>query len=224
MGKTNRLLSYITKNIAITFKNTKYAKNCSIHTGIPVRPKKKANSKSKLKRIFVVGGSQGAKIFSKLIPKLIKNFSSRSKENLIVVQQVRKEDVELTKNFYKKIRINSIIENFFHDIYDQFDKADLIISRCGSSTLAEIELYNKFSVLIPLPSATNNHQYFNAVEFKKNNQCLICDERKFNSQKISKEIEKIVFKKKLHKIKSSKKFNSKLSLLNFIKKIIVENA
>ena len=60
MGKTNRLLSYLTKNIALTFKNTKYAKSCSIHTGIPVRPKRRANRKSKLKRIFVVGGSQGA--------------------------------------------------------------------------------------------------------------------------------------------------------------------
>ena len=62
------------------------------------------------------------------------------------------------------------------------------------------------------------------VEFKKNNQCLICDESKFNLKKISQEIEKIVFKKKLHKIESSKKLNHKLSLLNFIKKIIIENA
>ena len=177
MGKTNRLLSYLTKNIALTFKNTKYAKNYSIHTGIPVRPKKRANSKSKLKRIFVVGGSQGAKIFSKLVPKLIENFKQQIKKKLIVVQQVRKEDIELTINSYKEMKIKSIIENFFDDIYDQLNKADLIISRCGSSTLAEIELYNKFSVLFPLPSATNNHQYYNAVEFKKNNQCIICDER-----------------------------------------------
>ena len=225
MGKTNRLLSYFTKNIALTFKNTKYAKNCSIHTGIPVRQKKKrAYSKSKLKRIFVVGGSQGARVFSKLVPKLIENFSSRSKKQLIVVQQVRKEDMELTIKSYKKMKIKSIIQNFFDDIYDQLDKADLIISRCGSSTLAEIELYNKFSVLIPLPSATNNHQYSNAIEFKKNNQCIICDERKFNFKKISKEIEKIVFREKMHKIEASKKLNSELSLLNFIKKIIVENA
>ena len=224
MGKTNRLLSYLTKNIALTFKNTKYAKNYSIHTGIPVRPKKEANSKSKLKRIFVVGGSQGAKIFSKLVPKLIENLSSRSKKKLIVVQQVRKEDIELTINSYKEMKIKSIIENFFDDIYDQLNKADLIISRCGSSTLAEIELYNKFSILFPLPSSTNNHQYYNAVEFKRNNQCIICDEREPNLKKISMEIEKIVFKKKLHKIESSKKLNRKLSLLNFIKKIIVKNA
>ena len=224
MGKTNRLLSYLTKNVALTFKNTKYAKNCSTHTGIPVRPKKRAYVKSKFKRIFVVGGSQGAKIFSKLVPRLIENFSSKSKKQLIVVQQVRKEEIELTKNSYKEMKIEAIIDNFFDDIYDQLNKADLIISRCGSSTLAEIELYNKFSVLFPLPSATNNHQYYNAVEFKKNNQCLICDEREFDSKKISMEIEKIVFKKKLHKIESSKKLNCKLSLLNFIKKIIVENA
>ena len=224
MGKTNRLLSYLTKNIAITFKNTKYANNCSIHTGIPVRPKKRLKSKSKFKRIFVVGGSQGAKIFSKLVPKLLENLSSRSKKKLIIVQQVRKEDMELTRNSYKEMKIKSIIDNFFDDIYVQFNKADLIISRCGSSTLAEIELYNKFSVLFPLPSATNNHQYYNAVEFKKNNQCLICDERELNFKKISMEIEKIVFKKKLHKIESSRKLNRKISLLNFIKKIIVENA
>ncbi len=224
MGKTNRLLSYLTKNIALTFKNTKYAKNFSIHTGIPVRPKKKSHNKSKLKRIFVVGGSQGAKIFSKLVPKLIENLSISSKKKLIVVQQVRKEDIELTINCYKEIQIKSIIKNFFDDIYDQFDKADLIISRCGSSTLAEIELYNKFSLLFPLPSSTNNHQYHNAVEFKKNNQCLICNEKKFDFKKISKEVEKIVFKKKLHKIGASKKLNRKLSLLNFIKKTIVENA
>ena len=224
MGKTNRILSYLTKNIALTFKNTKYAKNCSIYTGIPVRPKKRANSKSKLKRIFVVGGSQGAKIFSKLVPKLLENLSSRSKKNLIVVQQVRAEDVELTKKSYKEMKIKSVIENFFDDIYHQLNQADLIISRCGSSTLAEIELYNKFSILFPLPSATNNHQYYNAIEFKKNNKCLICDERELNLKKISMEIEKIVFKRKLHKIQSSKKLNRKLSLLNFIKKIIVENA
>ena len=83
---------------------------------------------------------------------------------------------------------------------------------------------NKFSILFPLPSSTNNHQYFNAVEFKKNNQCLICDERELNLKKISVEIEKIVFKKKIRKIVSSRKLNRKLSLLNFIKKIIVENA
>ena len=109
MGKTNRLLSYLTKNIALTFKNTKYAKNCSIHTGIPVRPKKRANSKSKLKRIFVVGGSQGAKIFSKLVPKLIENLSSRSKKKLIVVQQVRKEDMELLINSYKEMKIKPYV-------------------------------------------------------------------------------------------------------------------
>ena len=42
MGKTNRLLSHLTKNIALTFKNTKYAKHYSIHTGIPIRKKKKS--------------------------------------------------------------------------------------------------------------------------------------------------------------------------------------
>ena len=224
MGKTNRLLSYLTKNIALTFKNTKYARSYSTFTGIPVRRKKNVTqSKSKYKRIFVVGGSQGAKVFAELVPKIIEKFSRTSRMKLIVVQQVRKEDIKLTMNSYKEMKIKSTIKYFFDDIYTQLSKADLVISRCGSSTLAEIELYNKFSVLFPLPSATNNHQYFNAVEFKKNNQCLICDEKELNFSRISKKIEKIVFKRKLHQIELSKKLNHRLSLLNFIKKKIVEN-
>ena len=105
MGKTNRLLSHLTKNIALTFKNTKYAKDHSFYTGIPVRRKKSSHHKSKLKRIFVVGGSQGTKIFSKLVPKIIENFTEESKTQLIVVQQVRKEDMKLTINAYKEIKI-----------------------------------------------------------------------------------------------------------------------
>ena len=81
MGKTNRLLSYLTKNIALTFPNTIYARDHSIHTGIPVRKKQQKHiKKTKSKRIFIVGGSQGANIFSELIPKIINNFSNTSKK------------------------------------------------------------------------------------------------------------------------------------------------
>ncbi len=225
MGKTNRLLSYLSKNIALTFTNTKHARDYSVHTGIPVRKKKlKPKRITKTKTIFIVGGSQGASIFSNLIPKILENFSDFSKRKLIVVQQVRKVDEKFTAKLYRKMKVKFILKEFFDDIYSQFNQADLIISRCGASTLAEIELYKKFSVLFPLPSAMNNHQYFNAIEFRKKNPCLLLDERDLNIIKISKEIEKIIFiNKKLHKIKTNKQLNHKLSLSNLIRKVLINN-
>ena len=81
--------------------------------------------------------------------------------------------------------------SFFHNIYDEIYNADVIISRCGASTLAEIEYFNKFSILFPLPNSADNHQYYNAHEFKKNNKCEIIDQSDVNVKKLSSLIEKI---------------------------------
>ena len=140
------------------------------------------------------------------------------------MQQVRKNDIKITSKLYKKMGVKFIIKEFFDDIYNQINQADLIISRCGASTLAEIELYKKFSILFPLPSAMNNHQYFNAVEFKKKNPCLLFDEKNLDIIKISMEIEKLIFiKKKSHKIKTSRKLSHKLSLSNLIREVLIKD-
>ncbi len=222
MGKTNRLLSNLTNNIAITFSNTKHAKNCAVYTGIPIRKVKKTTvTNLKIKRIFVIGGSQGAKIFSNLIPKIISNFSDENKKKISIVQQVRSVDKESTARIYNNMNVKFSIKEFFDDMYYQLNKADLIISRCGASTLAEIELHRKFSILFPLPSAMDNHQYYNAIEHKKNNPCLIFEEKNIDISKISKKIEKIIFiNKKSHKIKSTERLSQKKSLSNLIRKII----
>ncbi len=223
MGKTNRILSYLTNNVAITFPNTKYAKDCAVFTGIPVRSiKQKPVVNSKIKRLFIIGGSQGAQIFSTLIPKIISNFSDINKKNIFIVQQVRGVDQKSTAAVYNKMKIKFLIKEFFDDIYNQFNKADLIISRCGASTLAEIELYKKSSILFPLPSAMDNHQYYNANEFQKNNPCLIFDEKVLDiTTEISKKIEKFIFiNQNSHKIKTIKKTSQKKSLSNLVRKII----
>ena len=222
MGKTNRILSNLTNNVAITFPNTKYANSSAFLTGIPVRKKKKlSKKKTNTRRLFIMGGSQGAAFFSYFIPKLISNFSEETKRKIIIVQQIRNEDKEETIGIYKKMKIKFILKDFFDDIYNQLNKADLVISRCGASSLAEIELHKKFSVLFPLKSSMNNHQYHNAIEFKKKNHCFIIDENKINIVQISKKIEKFIFNnKKTHKSNNSVKFTQKLSLSDLINKVL----
>jgi UDP-N-acetylglucosamine--N-acetylmuramyl-(pentapeptide) pyrophosphoryl-undecaprenol N-acetylglucosamine transferase len=225
MGRTNRILSGLTKNIAVTYKNTKYADKTSIYTGIPVRLKKSyKRSRSKKIRLLIVGGSQGAHIFSNLIPKIISQLNKTTKKKIALVQQVRKEDKVYLYKKYKKMKINFKLNEFFDDIYLEYSQCDLIFSRCGASTLSEIELFKKFSVLFPLPSAMNNHQYFNAVEFSKNNNCIIVNEREINLPNLSKKIEKhILLNKNSYKLEENNKTQKESSFANLVKKILAEN-
>ena len=103
MGRTNRILSKLCYATAISFKTTQFAKINSYFTGIPVRPFKKEKVKKNKKKILIVGGSQGAKIFSKIIPKILLQMPQNIKKKIIIIQQVRHED---KKKFIFKIQKN----------------------------------------------------------------------------------------------------------------------
>ena len=221
MGKTNRMLSKIADIVAITFPKTKFAPEKAVYTGIPLRKKKKiSNFKTKKKRIFVVGGSQGAKIFSKIIPELLKNFDKSLLKKLIIVQQARGDDLEEIKKKYQSLKVEHKIEKFFYNIYEQYYNADLIICRCGASTLAEIEIFSKPCLLFPLPSSMNNHQYYNAKEFEKNNTCFILDEHNLSVKSLSHKIENLIFlRKKKKKLYSIKNNIQKISFTDLMKRV-----
>lgn len=222
MGRTNKLLSKISDEITISFPSTKYAPINSKFTGIPIRKKKKIKKIiSRKKRILVVGGSQGAKIFSEIIPQALDKLDNSTKKKIKVIQQVRNEDFSKIKKYYNSLGVAYDIKEFFDDIYNQIYNADLIISRCGASTLAEIHSFEKQSILFPLPTSMNNHQYFNAKEFQKNNNCIIYDEKKLNLHSFSRDIENLIFLEK-KKIKLYNKSNNpqKISIKDLIIKVI----
>ena len=119
---------------------------------------------------------------------------------------------------FKKMKLEFKVSDFFDDIYDEISKADLIISRCGSSSLAEIEYFKKPSLLFPLPSSKDNHQLFNAIEFRKNNNCEIYEHPNLNAKKISEELKKSLFTKKLNNKKTKK--SKKISLADIINNML----
>ncbi|MAI60221.1 MAG: hypothetical protein CMM92_04295 [Rickettsiales bacterium] len=217
MGKTNRLLSKISNKTAITYKNTVFADTSAIFSGIPIRElkvKKKFN-KNKKKKILIIGGSQGAKVFSEIIENIILRLDKSLLKKIQVVQQIRKEDLKKMEKFYRDLNIKYKLQNFFSNIYEEIYSSDLIISRCGASSLAEIQYFKKFCILVPLPTAANNHQYFNAVEFKKTNDCEIINQSKINYEKLVKIIKSNLFEKKNKKIKLKGK-TKKISLVDII--------
>ncbi len=217
MGKTNRFLSKISTKVAITYKNTIFAEKSAIFSGIPIRElkiKKKPFKKNK-KNILIIGGSQGAKVFSEIVKNIISNLDKNLLKRIFIIQQVREEDFKIMENFYQSLNIKFKLQSFFKNIYDEINISDLVISRCGASSLAEIEFFKKFCILIPLPTSANNHQYFNAIEFKKNNNCEIVDQSNINYEKLLKIIKSNLFEKKIKKIKPNIK-TKKMSLVNII--------
>ena len=109
MGKTNRILSKIADIVAITFPKTKFAPNNAIYTGIPLRKKKKiTNFKTKKKRIFIVGGSQGAKVFSTIIPESTSElpvFNLTNASSIVITSDTVLTTSPLTSKFPVSVRL-----------------------------------------------------------------------------------------------------------------------
>ena len=123
-------------------------------------------------RIIILGGSQGAKIFGEVIPKAILNLVKKNIK-LNILQQVlpeQKDDIEL---FYKKNMIKNYTFIFDKNIISLMAKSDLAISRSGASTLAELDFLQIPFIAVPYPHAKDNHQYENALYYKKKQSCWI---------------------------------------------------
>ena len=218
MGKTNRLLSKISNKTAISFNSTKYAKKDAIFTGVPIRVFKKKKIKKDKKRVLVLGGSQGAKIFSQIIPKVLIGIKQEYLKNLMIVQQTRKEDKTILESTYNKLNVKCTVKEFFDDVQNEIYNSDIVIARCGASTLAEIEYCKKFSILFPLPTAMDNHQLENAKQFKKKNDCQIYNQNNIPYSKLRELLKSQLFYK--NEIKTNLQESKKISLIKFIDDII----
>ena len=207
LGKANRLLKIFSDKVAISFRKTKFSSKDAVFTGMPTRCKKNFSKKKKKFVILVIGGSQGAKFFSELLPSSLSFFTKKEINRIYLIQQCRQEDKIFLEKKLCNLGVFHETANFFTDIHEKIFISDLIISRCGSSTLAEISLYNKSSFLFPLKSAVDNHQYLNAVEFKKANNCTIFDEKEIDYSIFSTAIKKRIFYKS-NKTKGVKRDNT----------------
>ncbi len=133
------------------------------------------NDKDNIFTIFIFGGSQGAKLFSELIPASIQILMQKQPSlELNIIQQAALDDQVKIKDIYSKLNITYEFAEFFDNMALQYKEADLVISRAGASTIEELTYIGLPAIFIPLPSAADNHQYYNAklLEDKKAGWCL----------------------------------------------------
>lgn len=174
LGRVNRALAPFVNAIALTYPNTQKlrcsAEGKSVHLGNPVRAQVKAlgmlqyssPASDALLRLLVVGGSQGASIFSKVVPAAIKALPEEVRRRIRIDQQCRPEDIDEVRRTYERLNLQADIQPFFNDMHMRLAGAHLVIARSGASTVSELCVAGRPAILVPLPHATDNHQYYNA--------------------------------------------------------------
>ena len=113
-------------------------------------------------RIFVIGGSLGARIFADVVPAAIAALPAEARRRIEVVQQCRQEDMDRTRTAYAAAGVRAELAPFFRDVEARYRAAHLVIARAGASTIAEIACAGRPSILVPLPHAIDDHQSANA--------------------------------------------------------------
>jgi len=142
--------------------------------------------------ILVIGGSAGAGIFSKILPKAFFNIRDELKKYISITQQCRPEYIEDTFIQYQNFNLNIFINSFFKNISEQIKKAHLIIARSGSSSIAEFTAAKKPLILIPFAAATDNHQEKNAAFVQKSGGAIMFKEKEFTISKVTNCLEKLI--------------------------------
>jgi UDP-N-acetylglucosamine--N-acetylmuramyl-(pentapeptide) pyrophosphoryl-undecaprenol N-acetylglucosamine transferase len=113
-------------------------------------------------RLLVVGGSQGARVMSDILPGAIQGLEPVLWSRLILTQQVRKEDMGRVRAIYDRMKINAELAPFFSDLPARLASSHLVISRSGAGTVAELAAIGRPSILVPLPGAIDQDQFANA--------------------------------------------------------------
>ena len=140
--------------------------------------------------IFIVGGSQSADIFGHIVPKSLLQLPEKLRFRLRVYFQVRKELKEMVISELQNAGVRFEVSEFFDDISEKIANSQLIISRAGASTLSEIAIIGRPSILVPLPTAKDDHQNKNALAMEAAGASIIIRQEDFSPDNLSKELEK----------------------------------
>src|SRR5579872_3937422 len=171
-GLTNRWLARFVQAAAVTFDSTQsFFGAKAFVSGNPVRPEFFATAgrnqesardeQASVTRVLVFGGSQGAHAINVAMVEAAPRLAAVG-ASLRLTHQTGERDVEMVRAGYREAGLQADVEPFLFDMERRLRQADVIVCRAGMTTLAEIEAVGKAAILIPLPTAADDHQRKNA--------------------------------------------------------------
>ena len=200
LGRVNQLFAKRVHLVACGTWPTIIPENItSEHIGNPVRKEVLSRSGSPYippgnhpMSVLIMGGSQGAKILSNIVPEAICNLPDEILNYIRVFQQAREEDCERVKSYYSNKGVACEVKPFFGNIASHLSEAQLIISRSGASSVADISVIGRPSILIPLGSAIRDEQTLNAYPLKKLRAATVIAEKNLTVKRLNKAVLKIL--------------------------------
>ena len=174
LGRANVFLAPKADRIAVAWAHVEGLDNTdesrAIVTGNPVRPDISGLynkpyptiEQDGVLRIFITGGSQGASVFSDVIPNALSKLPPHHRMRLEIVQQVHDGDTARVKSIYEEAGIKCDLRPFFKDMALQFEKCHLVIARSGAGTVSEVTTAGRPAIFVPYPHHADQQQKRNA--------------------------------------------------------------
>lgn len=200
LGRVNRLMAGAARMIALSFPNTlRIPEQASARTcvsGNPVRDEilsLRSISYAEFQgnapvHLLVVGGSQGASIFSRVVPPALAVLPEEIRNRLVVRQQCREDDVASVSNLYRQAGISAEVAKYFEDIATCLSEAHLVVCRAGASTVSELTVSGRPAILVPYAAAMDDHQAENARELIMAGGAWMLREREFTVESLKAEL------------------------------------
>ena len=142
--------------------------------------------------ILVLGGSQGARVLSDVIPGAMASLPVEIKTRVQMTQQCRPEDLERVKDVYAKATINAELSPFFNDVPHRMTKTHLLIARSGASTVAEALVIGRPTIMVPYPYAVDDHQTKNAHAVDDAGAGWLIPEASFTQQALAQRLQHLL--------------------------------
>jgi UDP-N-acetylglucosamine--N-acetylmuramyl-(pentapeptide) pyrophosphoryl-undecaprenol N-acetylglucosamine transferase len=200
LGRANRFLSSRVSAIATSLPGVldrdPSLKGKTTTVGTPMRPAILAAAAVKYAspevtgpvRLLVIGGSQGARVMADIVPGAIERLEPSLWNRLILTQQVREEDMARVRAVYDRLKISAELAPFFTDLPARLAANQLVVSRSGAGTVAELAAIGRPSILVPLPGSIDQDQFANAGVLAQAGGALRIPQAEFTSDRLATEI------------------------------------
>ncbi len=204
LGRANRFLANRARALATGFPTLGKASTAirakTTYVGNPVRPAVLAAAdvpyppfgSGSLLQLLVTGGSQGARVFSNVVPAAIEQLDQAFRDRLLVVQQARGEDEARVRDAYARLGISAEVAPFFADLPARIAAAHLVIARAGASTVTELGVIGRPAILVPFPHALDQDQAANAAVIEASGAAVVCTETVFTPDWLSVELIRVL--------------------------------
>lgn len=202
-GLTNRVLASLAKKVLVgfpnAFRNTSSNKFSSmvpnpkevLWLGNPVRtqiaqceePTKRYADRQGNLRLLIIGGSQGAQALNETVPKALALIDEKSRP--VVVHQAGAKHIEALQQNYDAVGIKGELVPFIDDMAAKYAWSDLVVCRSGALTVAELTAAGAASILIPYPSAVDDHQTVNAQFLVDAGAAVLLPQKELTPEKLA---------------------------------------